>query len=140
MRADYSDGYYYVSSDSDSLAGEESSILRVEAKEFESFIDNFILARALNNAMGVNIREAVIKALDSNEKKVKRFEDTHEAFKKNKILFTDQSSKSDSFSMAREVSDLLDDNTRGLEEHKARDKTYKVLMMVFHHYGFSVQD
>lgn len=139
MRADYSDGYYYVSSDSDSLAGEESSILRVDVKEFESFIDNFILARALNNAIGVNIKEAVLKALDSNEKKVKRFEDTHEAFKKNKILFTDQSSKSDSFSMAREVSDLLDDNTRGLEEHKAREKTYAVLMMVFHHYGFSVQ-
>lgn len=139
MRADYSNGYYYVSSDSDSLAGEESSILRVEAKEFESFVDNFILARALNNAIGVNIKEAVIKALDSNEKKVKRFEDTHEAFKKNKILFTDKSTKTDSFSMAREVSDLLDDNTRGLEEHKARNKTYTVLMMVFHHYGFSVQ-
>lgn len=57
MRADYSNGYYYVSSDSDSLAGEESSILRVEAKEFESFIDNFILARALNNSMGIECVE-----------------------------------------------------------------------------------
>ncbi len=53
MRADYIDGYYYVSSDSDSLEVEEISILRVEAKEFESFVDNFILARALNNSMGI---------------------------------------------------------------------------------------
>ncbi len=78
MRADYSNGYYYVSSDSDSLAGEESSILRVEAKEFESFIDNFILARALNNSMGiqhVEIGKTVKEALHQMEEKEKVFKD-----------------------------------------------------------------
>lgn len=136
MRADYIDGYYYVSSDSDSLAGEESSILRVEAKEFESFVDNFILARALNNAIGVNIKEAVIKALDSNEKKVKRFKDTHEAFKKNKILFTDQSSKSDSFSVANKAVQLFEKDIGSDYEHENRLKIHSVIKMINAYYGF----
>ncbi|MFA7092585.1 MAG: hypothetical protein WC149_12125 [Arcobacteraceae bacterium] len=61
MKAEFINGYYYISSDSDSLAGEESSILRVEAKEFVSFIDSFIFASSLHNV-------DVVKAVEKREK------------------------------------------------------------------------
>ncbi len=54
MKAELIDGYYFVTSDSNSLLGEvDNDILRIKKEEFESFIDNFILARELNKAIGV---------------------------------------------------------------------------------------
>ena len=54
MKAELIDGYYFVTSDSNSLLGEkDEEIMRFSKEEFESFIDNFIVARALNNAIGV---------------------------------------------------------------------------------------
>ena len=54
MKAELIDGYYFVTSDNNSLLGEkDDSIMRFSKEEFESFIDNFIVARALNNAIGV---------------------------------------------------------------------------------------
>ena len=38
IKADFKDDYFYITSDSDSLFGEDSSIIRVEKEEFESFI------------------------------------------------------------------------------------------------------
>lgn len=45
MRADYSNGYYYVSND--------TGVLRVEADEFERFVHNFSVASKLNKNMGI---------------------------------------------------------------------------------------
>ncbi len=54
MKAELIDGYYFVTSDNNSLLGEkDDSIMRFSKEEFESFIDNFIVARALNNTIGV---------------------------------------------------------------------------------------
>ena len=54
MKAELIDGYYFVTSDNNSLLGEkDEEIMRFSKEEFESFIDNFILARALNNTIGV---------------------------------------------------------------------------------------
>lgn len=54
MKAELIDGYYFVTSDNNSLIGEEDEeIMRFSKEEFESFIDNFVLARALNNTIGV---------------------------------------------------------------------------------------
>ena len=54
MKAELIDGYYFVTSDNNSLLGEkDEEIMRFSKEEFESFIDNFIVARALNNAIGV---------------------------------------------------------------------------------------
>ena len=53
MKAELIDGYYFVTSDNNSLLGEkDDSIMRFSKEEFESFIDN-LLARALNNTIGV---------------------------------------------------------------------------------------
>lgn len=67
MKAELIDGYYFVTSDNNSLLGEkDDSIMRFEKEEFESFIDNFIVARELNKSMGVEpsrsiTRDSVIK-------------------------------------------------------------------------------
>lgn len=54
MKAELIDGYYYVRSDNNSLLGEkDDSIMRFSKEEFESFIYNFIAARALNNTIVV---------------------------------------------------------------------------------------
>ncbi len=54
MKAELIDGYYFVTSDNNSLLGEkDEEIMRFSKEEFESFIDNFVLARALNNTIGV---------------------------------------------------------------------------------------
>lgn len=54
MKAELIDGYYFVTRDNNSLLGEkDEEIMKFSKEEFESFIDNFILARALNNAIGV---------------------------------------------------------------------------------------
>lgn len=54
MKAELINGYYFVTSDNNSLLGEkDDSIMRFKKEEFESFIDNFIVARALNNTIGV---------------------------------------------------------------------------------------
>lgn len=54
MKAELIDGYYFVTSDNNSLLDEkDDSIMRFSKEEFESFNDNFIVARALNNAIGV---------------------------------------------------------------------------------------
>ena len=54
MKAELIDGYYFVTSDNNSLLGEkDEEIMRFSKEEFESFIDNFILARAFNNTIGV---------------------------------------------------------------------------------------
>ena len=50
MKAELIDGYYFVTSDNNGLLGEkDEEIMRFSKEEFESFIDNFVLARALNN-------------------------------------------------------------------------------------------
>ena len=74
MKAELIDGYYFVTSDSNSLLGEkDEEIMRFSKEEFESFIDNFVLARALNNIIGVNgVKKAVLKALDEKEQQVKK--------------------------------------------------------------------
>ena len=74
MKAELIDGYYFVTSDSNSLLGEkDEKIMRFSKEEFESFIDNFVLARALNNIIGVNgVKKAVLKALDEKEQQVKK--------------------------------------------------------------------
>ncbi len=54
MKAELIDGYYFVTSDNNGLLGEkDEEIMRFSKEEFESFIDNFVLARALNNTIGV---------------------------------------------------------------------------------------
>lgn len=54
MKAELIDGYYFVTSDNNSLLGEkDDSIMRFSKEEFESFIDNFIVARELNKSIGV---------------------------------------------------------------------------------------
>ena len=54
MKAELINGYYFVTSDNNSLLGEkDDSIMRFKKEEFESFIDNFILARELNKSIGV---------------------------------------------------------------------------------------
>ena len=54
MKAELIDGYYFVTSDNNSLLDEkDDSTMRFSKEEFESFIDNFIVARALNNTIGV---------------------------------------------------------------------------------------
>ena len=64
MKAELIDGYYFVTSDNNSLLGEkDEEIMRFSKEEFESFIDNFILARELNKCIGL---EQVGK--DDNEK------------------------------------------------------------------------
>jgi len=74
MKAELIDGYYFVTSDNNSLLGEkDEEIMRFSKEEFESFIDNFVLARALNNIIGVNgVKKAVLKALDEKEQQVKK--------------------------------------------------------------------
>ena len=73
MKAGLIDGYYFVTSDNNSLLGEkDEEIMRFSKEEFESFIDNFILARALNNIVGVNgVKKAVLKA-SYEEQQVKK--------------------------------------------------------------------
>lgn len=54
MKAELIDGYYFVTSDNNSLLGEkDEEIMRFSKEEFESFIDDFILARELNKSIGV---------------------------------------------------------------------------------------
>ena len=74
MKAELIDCYYFVTSDNNSLLGEkDEEIMRFSKEEFESFIDNFVLARALNNTIGVNgVKKAVLKALDEKEQQVKK--------------------------------------------------------------------
>ncbi len=48
MRADFISGYYYISSDSDSLFGEDGNIIRVEKDEFHTFLDNFKKEEPIN--------------------------------------------------------------------------------------------
>ncbi len=45
MRADYTNGYYYISN--------ESGVLRVKADELENFVKNFEIATMLNNSIGI---------------------------------------------------------------------------------------
>ena len=54
MKAELIDGYYFVTSDNNSLLGEkDEEIMRFSKEEFESFIDNFVLARELNKSIDV---------------------------------------------------------------------------------------